>query len=75
MYRPIEWQRAAQEPAAREREQRIAVALARLARIDKIKKAQGKPVESAGGSTAVAEAVIMKMVGLTLNLQPIRRAR
>jgi transposase len=54
-------QQAARERAAREREQRIAAALAQLPRVEKVKKAQGKPVESARVSTTDAEAAVMKM--------------
>jgi len=54
-------QQAARERAAREREQRIAAALAQLPRVEKVKKAQGKPAESARVSTTDAEAAVMKM--------------
>lgn len=54
-------QQAARERAAREREQRIAQALARLPQMEKIKQAQGKPADSARVSTTDAAATVMKM--------------
>lgn len=54
-------QQAARQRAAREREQRIAQALARLPQVEQVKKANGQPVESARVSTTDAEANVMKM--------------
>lgn len=54
-------QQAARERAAREREQRIAQALARLPQVEQLKKANGQPVETARVSTTDAEASVMKM--------------
>ncbi|SFQ21529.1 hypothetical protein [Pseudomonas borbori] len=65
--------RAAREHVAREREQQIAAAQTQLHRVEKDKKAQGKPAESVRLSTADAEAVMIKMAGggfrLALNAQ------
>jgi len=52
---------AAQARAAREREQRIAAALARLPELAAIKKRQGKKAEDARASMTDAEATVMKM--------------
>ncbi|MDV7212670.1 IS1182 family transposase [Azotobacter beijerinckii] len=49
------------QQAAREREERIAKALAQLPKVEKIKQAQGKPASSARVSTTDAEASVMKM--------------
>jgi len=54
-------QQAAHERAVREREQRIAQALARLPQLEKIKQANGHPPEQARVSTTDAQASVMKM--------------
>ena len=54
-------QTAARERAAREREERIAKALARLPELAKIKQRQGKQVEDARASSTDADATVMKM--------------
>lgn len=54
-------QQAARERAAREREQRIAQALARLPQVEQVKKANREPVEKARVSTTDAQATVMKM--------------
>jgi transposase len=54
-------QRAARERAVREREERIARALAQLPKVEKIKRAQGKKADSARVSTTDAQASVMKM--------------
>ena len=65
--------RATREHVAREREQQIAAAQTQLPRVEKIKKAQGKPAESVRLSTTDPEAVMIKMAGggfrLVLNAQ------
>lgn len=52
---------AARERAARQRQERIEAALARLPELAEIKKRQGKAAEDARVSTTDAEATIMKM--------------
>ena len=52
---------AARERAAREREEHITQALARLPAMEATKKANGKPVDSARVSTTDPQATVMKM--------------
>lgn len=54
-------QQAARDRAVREREERIAKALAQLPKVEKIKQAQGKKADSARVSTTDAQASVMKM--------------
>ena len=54
-------QAAARARAAREREERIAKALARLPELAKIKQRQGKRAEEARASSTDADATVMKM--------------
>lgn len=54
-------QRAAQERAVREREQRVAAALTRLPELEAIKERQGKAAAQARASTTDPEATVMKM--------------
>ena len=54
-------QAAARERAAREREERIVKALARLPELAKIKQRQGKQAEDARASSTDADATVMKM--------------
>lgn len=54
-------QQAARLRAAEEREQRIAKALDALPKMEKIKKAQGKPADQARVSTTDSDATVMKM--------------
>ncbi len=54
-------QTAARERAAREREERIVKALARLPELAKIKQRQGKQGEDARASSTDADATVMKM--------------
>lgn len=54
-------QQAARERAVREREQRIAQALARLPQVEQIKRANGESADRARVSTTDAEATVMKM--------------
>ena len=54
-------QTAARERAAREREERIVKALARLPELAKIKQRQGKQAEDARASSTDADATVMKM--------------
>ena len=54
-------QQAARTRAVREREQRIAQALARLPQIEQVKKANGESVDKARVSTTDAQATVMKM--------------
>lgn len=54
-------QAAARERAVREREQRIAKALARLPELAEIKRRQGKKAEDARASSTDADATVMKM--------------
>ena len=54
-------QQAARERAARERQERIDAALARLPELAEIKAKQGKPCDQARASTTDAEATVMKM--------------
>lgn len=54
-------QAAARERAAREREQRIERALARLPELGEIKRRQGKKAEEARASMSDADATVMKM--------------
>ena len=54
-------QTAARERAAREREERILKALARLPELAKIKQRQGKQAEDARASSTDADATVMKM--------------
>lgn len=52
---------AARERAVREREERLAQALERMPAMEAIKRANGKPVESARVSTTDPQATVMKM--------------
>lgn len=52
---------AARQRVACEREERLAKALARLPAIEAVKKANGKPVDSARTSTTDPQATVMKM--------------
>lgn len=54
-------QAAARERAVREREERIAKALARLPELAEIKRRQGKKAEEARASSTDADATVMKM--------------
>jgi transposase len=54
-------QQAARERAVREREQRIARALARLPQVEQVKQANGEPADKARVSTTDAQASVMKM--------------
>ena len=54
-------QPAARERAAREREERIVKALARLPELAKLKQRQGKQAEDARASSTDADATVMKM--------------
>jgi transposase len=54
-------QQAAQERAAREREEKVRRAVERLPEVEKIKAKQGKKPEEARASTTDAEATVMKM--------------
>ncbi len=54
-------QAAARERAIREREERIAKALARLPELAQIKRRQGKKAEEARASSTDADATVMKM--------------
>lgn len=52
---------AARERAAREREQRVAAALAQLPKVEKLKEKKGKSPSEARASTTDVEASVMKM--------------
>jgi transposase len=61
---PAAWsrrQQAAQERAAREREEKVRQAVERLPELERIKAQQGKKPEEARASTTDAEATVMKM--------------